>query len=62
MIVLGIVLLVVGYWFVPAYVPAVPAVLDHLACGLGWLFLVVGLILFFMGMTGHHVGGRRNWY
>ena len=62
MIVLGVVLLIVGYWFLPAYVPDVPPVLDHLAVGLGWLFLIVGLIFLFLGMVGRNVGGRRYWY
>jgi hypothetical protein len=62
MIVLGIVLLIIGYWFVPAFVPTVPPVLDHLCVGLGWLFLIVGLIFLFLSFAGHHVGGRRYWY
>jgi hypothetical protein len=62
MIILGIVLLIVGYWFLPGYVPEVPPQLDHLAIGLGWLFLIVGLIFLFLGMVGHHVGGRQHWW
>ena len=63
MIVLGVILLVVGYWLVPKFVPDVPPVLDHLAIILGWIFLVVGLILLFLGMfRGRSIGGRRYWY
>lgn len=52
MIVLGIILLLVGYLLpVPAFVAT-----------LGWILLVIGLVLFLLGGIGHPVGGRRYWY
>ena len=63
MIILGIVLLVVGYWLLPALFPVVPAVIDSIAVGLGWFFLIVGLIVFLLSVFGGKTfGGRRYWY
>lgn len=50
MIVLGIVLIVVGY-----------LVGISLLTTLGIILLVVGLILFVLGGIGHSVGGRNWW-
>jgi hypothetical protein len=63
MIILGVVLLVLGYWLLPDLVPNIPPPLDHLSVVLGWIFLVVGLIMFFYStFTGRSLGGRRYWY
>lgn len=50
MIVLGLILLLVGYLVGPPILTT-----------LGVIVLVVGLILALLGGTGHAVGGRR-WY
>jgi hypothetical protein len=60
-IVIGIILLVVGYWLLPL-LGAVPIVLITLCTGLGWLALVVGLILLALSIFGHPVGNRQYWY
>jgi len=51
MIVLGIVLLILGFllgfpllWY------------------LGIILLIIGAVLFFLGSTGRPVGGRARWY
>ena len=62
MIVVGVILLVVGYWLLPKFVPDAPPIIDHLAVILGWIFLVVGLILLVLSLMGRSVGGRRYWY
>lgn len=54
MIVLGIILLVVGY--------LVPLPIASLLITLGWIALVVGIVLFFLGYAGRPIGGRRYWY
>lgn len=51
MIVLGIVLLVVGYLLGISLVTT-----------LGILLLAVGVVLVLLGGTGYAVGGRRHWY
>jgi hypothetical protein len=51
MIVLGLVLLLVG-WLLGF----------GLLTTLGIILLVIGLILFAVGRMGHPVGGRSNWY
>lgn len=50
MLIVGIVLLIIGY------VLAVPLVED-----LGIILTVVGLLLWALGAAGHPLGGRR-WY
>ena len=50
MLILGLILLVVGY-----LVGIGPLV------SIGWLLIVIGLILLLLGFAGHEVGGRR-WY
>jgi uncharacterized membrane protein HdeD (DUF308 family) len=51
MIVLGIILLVIGF-------------ITHISIlwTLGIILLVIGLILAVMGSAGREVGGRRHWY
>ncbi len=51
MIILGIILLVVGFLF-------------HIAIlwTIGIVVLVVGLILLLLGAIGHEIGGRRHYY
>jgi hypothetical protein len=51
MIVLGVILLIIGF------VTGVPIVWT-----IGLLVLVVGLILWLLGALGHAVGGRRHYY
>ncbi len=51
MIVLGIILLVIGFI-------AKIAIL----WSIGILVLVVGAILALMGVAGREIGGRRHWY
>jgi hypothetical protein len=62
MIVLGVILLVVGYWLIPDAVPDIPPQLDRLCVDLGWLFLVIGIVLLLLSLFGHPVGNRRFWY
>jgi hypothetical protein len=50
-IVLGIVLLVVG-WLL-----GIPILTT-----LGLILVVVGVILLLLGSTGHVIGGRSHWY
>jgi hypothetical protein len=52
MIVLGIVLLVIGY------LAPVPAVIGYI----GWLLVVIGVILWVLGAVGRPVGGRKVWF
>ena len=51
MIVLGVILLIIGF------VTGVPIVWT-----IGLLVLVVGLILWLLGALGHAVGGRKHYY
>lgn len=52
MIILGIILLVLGYLLGIS-----------LLVTLGWICLVVGLVLLALGSFGHYpVGGRRHWW
>jgi uncharacterized protein DUF6131 len=51
MIVLGVILLVVGYLL------AIPILWT-----LGIILMVMGLILMLLGMAGHAIGGRRHYY
>lgn len=62
MIILGIILAVLGYWFLPEFVPQFPPELDHLMYGVGVLLFLIGIILFVFGHFGRPVGGRRYWY
>jgi uncharacterized protein DUF6131 len=51
MIVLGIILLLVGYFL-------------HISIlwTIGIILLVVGAVLFLLGRTGHAIGGRNHWF
>ena len=51
MIILGIVLLVLGY------VLPVP-----ILATLGIILIVIGAVLWVLGSTGRPIGGRRYWY
>lgn len=51
MIILGIILLIVGFVF------SIPILWT-----IGIVVLVVGLILMLLGSTGRAVGGRRHYY
>lgn len=52
MIIVGVLLLIVGY-----SVPAPPPVVIG-----GWLLLIIGLVLAFMGRGGRQVGPRSHYY
>lgn len=51
MIILGVALLLLGYFLG-----------IHLLWILGIIALVVGLVLLLVGTTGHAVGGRTYWW
>ena len=51
MIILGIILLLIGFLL---NIPILWTI--------GVVLLVIGLILFVLGSTGRAVGGRRHWY
>lgn len=51
MIVLGVILLVIG-WFTGI----------SILYTVGAILLVVGLVLLLLGGIGHPVGGRNNWW
>jgi Family of unknown function (DUF6131) len=51
MIILGVVLLIIGF------VASVPILWT-----VGIILVVIGLILAVLGMAGHAVGGRRHYY
>lgn len=51
MIILGVILLLVG-WFTKL----------TLLYYLGGILLIIGLVLFALGATGHPVAGRRTWW
>ena len=51
MIILGIILLVLG-WILP--MPVLTTI--------GFILLVIGLVLLVAGAAGNPVGGRRYWY
>jgi Family of unknown function (DUF6131) len=51
MVVLGIVLLILGYVF------AIP-----LLWTIGIVLIVIGAVLWVLGSVGRPVGGRRYWY
>jgi len=52
MIVLGIVLIVIGY-FVPSL---------SILYTIGGILVLVGVVLFILGAAGRPVGGRKVWY
>lgn len=51
MLVLGLIMLIIGYLF---FIPPLVTI--------GWILLLIGLVLFLVGAFGHPVGGRRYWY
>jgi hypothetical protein len=51
MIILGIILLVVGY------VLPLPILIT-----IGWILVVIGAILWILGAVGRPVAGRRVWF
>jgi Family of unknown function (DUF6131) len=51
MIVLGIILLVVGY------VLPLPILIT-----IGWILVIIGAILWILGAVGRPVAGRRYWF
>ncbi len=51
MIILGIILLVIGYFTGIS-----------LLYYLGGLLLIIGVVLLVLGRTGRAVGGRANWF
>jgi uncharacterized protein DUF6131 len=51
MIVLGVILILVGY-LLP--IPVIATI--------GWVLLVVGLVLLVLGQVGRPVGGRKVWF
>jgi hypothetical protein len=51
MIVLGIILLVLGF------VLSVPILWT-----IGIILVVIGVVLFLLGSAGREIGGRRHWY
>jgi hypothetical protein len=51
MIILGVILLVLGY-LLPIPILAT----------IGWILLVIGVVLFLLGTVGHPVAGRQYWY
>lgn len=51
MIVLGVVLLIIGF------VAKIPIIWT-----LGIIAIVIGAILFILGAAGREIGGRRHWY
>jgi Family of unknown function (DUF6131) len=51
MIVLGVILLVIGFVFAV-----------HIIWILGILAVVVGAVLALAGFAGHEIGGRRHYY
>jgi hypothetical protein len=51
MIVLGVILLVIGFIFAV-----------HIIWILGIVAVVVGAVLALVGFAGHEVGGRRHYY
>jgi hypothetical protein len=51
LIILGLILLVIGYFTGLS-----------LLYYLGGLLLIIGVVLLILGSTGRAVGGRRNWF
>lgn len=51
MVILGIILLVLGYVLNIAILITI-----------GWIVLIVGLILWILGAMGRSVGGRKHYY
>ena len=54
MVVLGIILLLVGY--------LVPTTIASLLITIGWILVVVGAVMWVLGSMNRPVAGRRYWY
>lgn len=54
MIVLGIILLLIGY--------LVATSISGILITVGWILVVVGIVLFILGRVGRPVGGRKVWF
>lgn len=59
MIVVGLILLILGY-VVPW--PLNLAFLATICIVLGWILLIVGILLLILSLAGRPVGSRRYWY
>lgn len=54
MIILGVLLILIGYIFkFPHHL---------LVADAGWIIAILGVIFFILGSVGHPVGGRRHYY
>lgn len=62
MIILGVILVVLGFWLFPDLLPEVPPRIDALVGDFGVILIVIGLILLVLSLAGRPVGGRRYWY
>lgn len=51
MIILGLILVVIGY------LADIPVLIT-----IGVILAVIGLVLLLLGSTGRAIGGRRHWY
>jgi Family of unknown function (DUF6131) len=63
MIIVGVLLIVLAA-VLPDFATGLhPGLLHLVAIGgvIGWILVVVGIVLFILGLLGHPVGGRR-WY
>ncbi|MGB6207983.1 DUF6131 family protein [Mycobacterium sp.] len=54
MIILGIILLVIGY--------LVATPISSILVTVGWILVVIGAILWILGAVGRPVAGRRVWF
>ncbi|MDT5081047.1 MAG: hypothetical protein QOJ80_5684 [Mycobacterium sp.] len=54
MIVLGIILLLIGYF--------VATPISGLLTTIGGILLIVGIVLWILGAVGRPVGGRKVWF
>lgn len=54
MIILGIVLLLIGYF--------VATPISGLLTAIGAILLILGIVFFVFGAAGHPVGGRNVWF
>lgn len=54
MIVLGIILLLIGYLVITP--------ISGLLTTIGGILLIAGIVLWILGSTGRPVGGRRYWF
>jgi hypothetical protein len=61
MIVLGVILLLVGYLLLPR-LTGIPLNVETICIWGGWILLIVGIVLLVLGRSGRSIGGRRNWY